>query len=184
LDLYPLGDGLDPQPKLVGTGYVGQSFQGFRVALSADGNTALIGGSGNNNGAGANWVFTRSQGAWSQQGNKLVGAGAVGHALQGWSAALSADGNTAISSGVYDNNSTGAVSVLLVPMEYGPQQGNKLVGSGAAPGTYAGGLDQTRFFLSRRGPPPSAADRTCPLVKPRRPAYRHVWQSWPVKWWR
>jgi hypothetical protein len=46
--------------------------------------------------SGAAWVYTRSGGVWTQQGNKLVGSGAVGFdAQQGISVALSADGNTA-----------------------------------------------------------------------------------------
>ena len=53
-------------PKLVGTGAVGAADQGQSVALSADGNTAIVGGYGDNplgNGAvGAAWVFTRSNG--------------------------------------------------------------------------------------------------------------------------
>ena len=57
---------------------------GTNVALSADGNTALIGGwnddsvaSGNldYSGKGAAWVFTRSGSTWSQQGRKLTGRG-------------------------------------------------------------------------------------------------------------
>ncbi|HEY6345660.1 MAG TPA: hypothetical protein VIY49_29525 [Bryobacteraceae bacterium] len=123
------------QAKLVGTGYVGQSFQGFRVALSGDGNTAVVGGTGDDNNAGATWVFTRSQGVWTQQGSKLVGTGAVGEATQGWSVALSCDGDTAVSSGAYDNNSTGAAWVFTRSNGIWTQQGNKLVGSGAPPGT-------------------------------------------------
>ena len=84
-------------PKLVGTGAVGRLVeQGFSVALSADGNTAVVGGLNDNLGAGAVWVFTRSNGVWTQQGNKLVGTGAVGTADQGVSVALSADGETNI----------------------------------------------------------------------------------------
>src|SRR5262249_57225348 len=66
--------------------------QGISVALSADGNTAIVGGWG----AEGAWVFTRSGATWTQQGKKLVGSGAVGKARQGMSVALSADGNTAI----------------------------------------------------------------------------------------
>ena len=47
------------------------------VALSADGNTALVGGWQDNNYTGAAWVWTRNGGAWAQQGAKLVAAGAV-----------------------------------------------------------------------------------------------------------
>jgi hypothetical protein len=36
---------------------------------------------------------------FTQQGPKLVGTGAVGNAEQGWSVAVSADGNTAIVGG-------------------------------------------------------------------------------------
>ena len=44
---------------------------------------------------------------FSQQGPKLVGTGAVGLALQGYSVSLSADGNTAIVGGPTDNNIAG-----------------------------------------------------------------------------
>ena len=50
------------QTKLVGTGGIGTSRQGTSVALSADGNTAIVGGVNDNAGAGAAWVFTRSGG--------------------------------------------------------------------------------------------------------------------------
>jgi hypothetical protein len=117
--------------KLVGTGAVGTARQGFSVALSADGNTALVGGLGDNSFAGAVWVFTRSDGVWTQQGNKLVGTGAVGTADQGVSLALSADGNTALVSGVGDNSLAGAVWVFTRSNGVWTQQGNKLVGTGA-----------------------------------------------------
>ena len=81
----------------------GVAQQGYGVALSADGNTALLGGPGDNNGVGATWVFIRDvSGAWSQQGSKLVGTGAVGHAHQGFSVAVSADGDTALVGGPLD----------------------------------------------------------------------------------
>src|SRR5438046_1825559 len=58
-------------PKLVGTGATGSCYtdQGRAVALSADGNTALISGPCNE----AVWVWTRTAGVWTQQGPKLVG---------------------------------------------------------------------------------------------------------------
>ena len=69
------------------------------VALSADGNTALVGGWKDNSTKGAAWVFTRSGGAWSQQGPKLTGGGEAGEGGFGTSVALSADGNTALIGG-------------------------------------------------------------------------------------
>ena len=70
--------------KLVGTFAVGLAEQGWSVALSADGNTAIVGGLADNRITGAAWVYTRSNGVWTQQ-SKLAGTGAVGSAGQGWS---------------------------------------------------------------------------------------------------
>lgn len=118
-------------PKLVGVGAVGAPFQVDSVALSGDGNTAIIGGHGDNGGAGAAWVFTRSGAAWRQQGPKLVGAGAVGSAFQGISVALSGDGNTAIVGGYGDKGGAGAAWVFARSGVVWRQQGPKLVGAGA-----------------------------------------------------
>ena len=117
--------------KLVGTGANAPSYQGVSVSLSADGNTAIVGGSLDNSGAGAAWVYTRSGGTWSQQGSKLVGTGAAGGASQGYSVSLSDDGNTAIVGGPYDDSNTGAVWVYTRSAGVWSQQGNKLVGTGA-----------------------------------------------------
>src|SRR5439155_884169 len=98
--------------KLVGSGAMGTADQGQSVSLSADGNTAIVGGLGDNGFVGAAWVWTRSGGVWTQQGTKLVGAGAAGTAFQGWSVSLSADGNTAIVGGLADNGFAGAAWVF------------------------------------------------------------------------
>jgi len=119
--------------KLVGTGAAGRGGQGVSVALSADGNTAIVGGPHDNSFTGAAWVYTRSGGGiWTQQGGKLVGTGVVGIADQGWSVALSADGDTAIVGGFADNSYTGAVWVYARSGGVWTQQGSKLVGMGAA----------------------------------------------------
>jgi FG-GAP repeat len=118
------------QTKLVGTGAVGGSNQGASVALSGDGNTAIIGGISDNSNIGAAWVFTNGGGAWTQQGAKLVGTGAVGGAEQGFSVSLSADGNTAIVGGLADNNRIGAAWVFTRSDSVWNQQ-TKLVGTGA-----------------------------------------------------
>jgi hypothetical protein len=118
-------------PKLVGTDVVGRADQGYSVALSADGNTAIVGGYFDNNTTGAAWVYTRSNGVWTQQGSKLVGTGAVGNAYQGTSVSLAADGNTAIVGGYNDNNGTGAAWVYTRSNGIWTQQGGKLVGTGA-----------------------------------------------------
>jgi hypothetical protein len=120
------------QGKLVGTGAVGQSQQGQSVAVSADSSTAIVGGPGDNSGAGATWVWTRSSnGVWTQQGGKLVGIGAVGNASQGQSVGLSADGNTAIVGAPGDNSGAGAAWIYTRSNGVWTQQGGKLVGIGA-----------------------------------------------------
>ncbi len=53
--------------KLVGTA-VGNAQQGSSIALSADGNTAILGGHGDNSNTRAARVFTQSSGVWPQQG--------------------------------------------------------------------------------------------------------------------
>jgi hypothetical protein len=118
--------------KLVGTGVVGYAAQGYSVAISADGNTALVGGVADNSFAGAVWVFTRSGGEWSQQGGKLVGSDAVGGAFQGYSVALSADGNTVVVGGYGDDSTAGAAWVFTRSGGVWSPQGSKLVGADAA----------------------------------------------------
>jgi hypothetical protein len=108
--------------KLVGGDAAGPGpLQGWSVALSADGNTAIVGGPFDNSnsvicdcGVGATWVFTRSGSIWTQQGNKLIGTGAVGNAEQGWSVALSGDANTAPGGGPTDNSFAGAAWVFVL----------------------------------------------------------------------
>ena len=117
--------------KLVGTGAVGGAWQGYSVSLSADGNTAIVGGPLDNSDHGAAWVFTLSGGTWTQQGSKLVGSDVVGNAQQGLSVALSADGNTAIFVGNQDNGGVGAAWVFTRSSSTWTQQGSKLVASGA-----------------------------------------------------
>jgi len=137
---YPLR--IDPMiqqgKKLTGTGAIGTGRLGYDVALSADGNTALIGGNYFNIGAGAAWVFTRSGGTWAQQGGKLVGTGHVGegefaHVGEGefgTSVALSGDGDTALIGGPADNGNVGAAWVFTRSGSTWAQQGEKLTGTG------------------------------------------------------
>jgi hypothetical protein len=124
-------------PKLVGTGATGVADQGISVALSADGNTAIIGGYEDDSGIGATWVFTRNAPVWTQQGSKLIGVGATG-AQQGRSVALSADGNTMIVGGYFDDSGVGAARVFIRNGGVWSQQGDKLIGAGAVGGASQG----------------------------------------------
>lgn len=119
------------QQKLVPTGAIGKADIGASVTISADGNTIAIGGETDNNYIGAVWVFTKSNGMWSQQGAKLVGNGFIGFSQQGISISISADGNTIVEGGSHDNSSVGAVWVFGRNNGVWSQQGSKLIGSGA-----------------------------------------------------
>ncbi len=78
---------------LIPSGEVGEAEFGSSVALSGDGDTALI-GAPNDNGVGAAWVFTDSASGWTQDGEKITAAGAA--VSFGKSVALSSDGQTAL----------------------------------------------------------------------------------------
>jgi hypothetical protein len=115
---------------VAGASEIGAGNFGWSVAVSADGNTALIGGEYDNGGVGAAWVYTRSGSTWTQEGSKLTGAGETGNGYFGQSVALSADGNTALIGGQYDNGSVGAAWVFTRSGSTWTAQGAKLTGSG------------------------------------------------------
>jgi hypothetical protein len=124
--------------KLVGTGNSGRASQGYSVSLSADGNTAIVGGYGDSSFLGAAWVYTRKNDSWTQQGAKLVGTAGVGSSQQGWSVSLSADGNTAILGGIGDNSNQGAAWIFIRSGNIWTQQGAKLIGTGNIGGAQQG----------------------------------------------
>jgi hypothetical protein len=132
--------------QLVGSGYTGTPYQGSSVALSYDGDTAVVGGFADNSDIGAVWVFARSNGVWTQQGSKLVGSGAVGQKIyQGYSASLSGDGNTLVVGGYGDNSTVGATWVFANNNGVWTQRGNKLVGTGST------GIPQQGWSVSLSG---------------------------------
>src|SRR5207249_804118 len=83
---------------------------GSAVSLSRDGNTLLVGARGNAYSAGpapagTAYVFTRSGSTWTQQQKLSAGDAATGDYF-GTSAALSADGLTAVVGAPAKNSST------------------------------------------------------------------------------
>ncbi len=109
---------------------------GTAVSLSGDGNTLLVGGRGNawSGGpfpAGAAYVFTRSGSTWTQQ-QKLTAADAATGDYFGSSAALSADGLTAVVGAPAKNSSTGASYVFTVSGGVWSQQAELTAGDAAA----------------------------------------------------
>src|SRR5207249_2812993 len=95
--------------------------------LSADGQTALIGGSSDSAKVGAAWVFKREGSLWVQ-GQKLTGGEEVPPGKFGSATALSSDGTTALVGGWKDNEEAGAGWVFTREGETWTQQGPKLTG--------------------------------------------------------
>ena len=89
----------------------GSSF-GVSIDLSADGSTAVIGGSTDYLYRGAAWVFTRSGSAWSQQA-KLAPSDLSGDQSEiGTGVAVSRDGRVAVVGGPGDADDAGAAWVF------------------------------------------------------------------------
>jgi IPT/TIG domain/FG-GAP repeat len=128
-------------PKIGGGEESGTAYFGGSVALSGDGETLLVGGSYDNEGSGAAWLFTRSgsgaSATWAQLGPKLTGgAEEVGKGHFGYGIALSAEGSTALVGARNDNSSVGAAWTFAVsPAEATwTQQGPKLTAGPGEPG--------------------------------------------------
>ncbi|MEQ1623999.1 MAG: T9SS type A sorting domain-containing protein [Sediminibacterium sp.] len=97
------------------------SQQGRAVAISADGNTAIIGVFDNSYGGAV--IYVRNGNSWTKQSGLLsIPEGQ----LMGWSVALSADGNTAVMANISsDSKKLGAV-VFVRNSGIWTQQGNKI----------------------------------------------------------
>jgi FG-GAP repeat len=85
---------------------------GGAVGLSADGNTALVGGSGDHSGAGAAWEFVRKGSTWTQAGPKIKLQGA--RAADGFACSLSvsSDATVAVFGACTAENNTGAAWIF------------------------------------------------------------------------
>jgi hypothetical protein len=116
-------------PKLTANDEAGNGKFGTIVALSANGDTALIGGWNDDHSNGAAWVFTRSGSTWTQQGPKLTGGEETGEGRFGVAVALSADGDTALVGGLADDSTRGAAWLFTRSGSTWSQQGPKLIPS-------------------------------------------------------
>jgi ABC-type sugar transport system substrate-binding protein len=90
---------------LVSSGIAGSARQGTSVALSADGNIAVVGGIADDGSFGAVSVFMRTAHQWMQD-KELTGIGAVVKSAS--SLALSADGTLVAIGSPNDNGGIGA----------------------------------------------------------------------------
>lgn len=92
------------QAELRGNDTISGDFFGLTCSISADGNTALIGGGGNDDrgsNSGSAYVFVRNGTSWSQQ-VKLIGNDTAAGDTFGRLVALSADGKNAVITAIRD----------------------------------------------------------------------------------
>jgi hypothetical protein len=82
---------------------------GTSVALSADGNVAIVGSPRDSGHKGGVWVFTRTGNTWSRESRELTGTGEIGEGHFGKAVALSADGTILLASAPSDDKGHGAV---------------------------------------------------------------------------
>ncbi|HEX4484491.1 MAG TPA: IPT/TIG domain-containing protein [Solirubrobacteraceae bacterium] len=85
----------------------GECAFGTSVAISADGNTAIVGNPTTTNSPGAAWVFTREGSTWTRAA-ALTGGNTIGEGRFGKSVALSADGETALVGDPSSSNGRGS----------------------------------------------------------------------------
>ena len=80
----------------IGRSAVSKIWYGASVALSSDGNTALIAGYANQTTTAAGmWVFTRFGSTWKPDGKQLTASNDSDDGAQGSNVAISGDGKTA-----------------------------------------------------------------------------------------
>ena len=138
---YPITiDPLVQQAKLTASDGMASDSFGRSVAISSDGNTALVGAFhdtvGTNPNQGSAYVFTRSGSGWTQQA-QLVASGGAGSDYFGCSVGLSGDGNTAVIGAYGAESSKGAAYVFTrTGSTWSPQQ--KLNASDGATGDQFG----------------------------------------------
>jgi hypothetical protein len=131
------------QQKLVASDGLAADLFGSSVALSPNGNMALVGAIGEdtspNSSQGAAYVFTRSGGVWTQQ-QKLLASDAATNELFGFRISISSDGNTALITSYRETTSSieaGAVYVFTLSGGVWTQQ-QKLIASDREFGDFFG----------------------------------------------
>jgi FG-GAP repeat len=148
---------------------------GSSVALSGNGNTALIGAPSTGARPGAAWVLNRSGSTWSQEPELLTGPSEAGHESFGSSVALSKDGNHALIGAPTQNGGRGEAYVFE-RVEQGTEWtgGTALPASGEGPGAHIG----SSVALSSDGVQAIAGAPLDDLHKGSAYVFEHVGSSW------
>ena len=97
---------------LMGSDHSGYAGQGYSVFVTANGNRAISGAPFDNGNNGAAFVFSETNGVWSENGSKITVSDNIGAAQFGSSVSASADGTTLAVGGPADNSGNGAVWIF------------------------------------------------------------------------
>lgn len=130
--------------KLTASGESGNGEFGRSVALSANGETALIGAPADANRGGSAWELTRSGSTWVQAPEALAGSQQSARSRFGSSVALSALANTALIGGPFNEDKAGAawafaeLPVATLPPSVTKVTPNSGPGTGGSTVTIAG----------------------------------------------
>ncbi len=127
-----LGQLLRPSAKLGDGGEGGESESPTSVALSSNGDTAMVGAPDDDGGVGSVSVFTRSGSTWIQQGATLTGKDNSVFARFGVAVALSGAGDTALVGAGGEGGEQGAAWIFTRSRSIW-QRRKKLTGRGETP---------------------------------------------------
>ncbi len=125
---------------IAGGDEVGDATFGRSVALSGNGETALVGGPADDEGKGAAWAFERAGEQWLSDGSKLTGAGESGEGHFGAAVALSGDGGTAVVGAAEDHEGRGGAWVFAQSGAGFAQQGPELTSGDEAEDLFGYGV--------------------------------------------
>ncbi|MCK9517392.1 MAG: FG-GAP repeat protein, partial [Ottowia sp.] len=121
------------QAKLTASDGAANDYFGISLAISGDGNTAIVGAYGDDDlgsNSGSAYVFTRSGSTWTEQAKLLASDGAASNWF-GNSAAISGDGNIAII-GAHQNDTKGSAYIFTRSGVTWTQQAKLTASDGAA----------------------------------------------------
>ncbi|CAK8713901.1 MAG: FG-GAP repeat-containing protein [Candidatus Electronema aureum] len=102
----------------------------FGSSVSVDGDTAIIGASGNDTEKGAAYVFTRTSGVWTQQQPKLTATD--GSEVDWFGYSVSVDGDTVVVGASNNDTSKGAAYVFTCTGSTWNQQSKLVAADGGA----------------------------------------------------
>ena len=110
------GTSWSEQVKLTASDKAAYDFFGCSVAISGDGNTALVGANGNDpdgvDTAGSAYIFTRSGTSWSQE--KITASDRASSDSFGLSVAISSNGKTVLVGALGDDSSAGSAYIFTL----------------------------------------------------------------------